>query len=367
VKLSRSIALMLLTMTLAVPMARAAIDNGNGAELVFVLWDRVAKVAYTKDLGVNNYNGTDLALRRNSFFVYAQQDAGYQNFWSIDANDAAFAKFRSVATNTANMVWAVLGADGLDANSASPGDLRLFTTLTSTAIAGTVGASYSNLNALQAVDFIVNVSTPVDFFSELNTDVGNPFSSHLPPAGQTSNPALNGSSFNAEGSAAYFGAGTTSESDGAVTRNGSSCNCSTLNPVGKSSWFYYATTKNDFDTTAPVAVDEFDNLGHDGYFGFAQNPANGNFVLSYTLAAYSQSAAATTAVGKARASLTEYIASSSSRLLSAPVGEFAGYVMPLSPVPEPSSLLLMAGGLAGLVWQRRKRVHERMGVAPRHA
>jgi PEP-CTERM motif len=355
----------LAAITLASPTAHANIDSGNGAELYFVLWDRVAKVAYTKDLGLNNYNGTDPELRRNSFFVYAQQDTGYQSFWNIDANDAAFERFQSLATNTGNMVWAVLGVDSLDANSPVPGDNRFFQTLQNTRTAGTPGAAYTGLVALNSADFLSAVGAVALFVTDLNGDTGNPFNTHVNP---TADPALNGSSFNAEGSAAYFGKGTTPDADGGgTTMFSASCQCYVLNPVGTSSWFYSVTSRNDFDQTAPVLVDEFDNLGHDGYFGFAQNPANGSFVLSYTLAAFSQSAAATTAGGKARASLTEYIAGGSSRLLTSPVGEFAGYVMPLSPVPEPSSLLLMAGGLAGLVWQRRKRLHERFGAAPRHA
>lgn len=354
---------------LATPAAQAGIDYEDRAELVFVLWDKVAKVAYTKDLGINNYIGTDLDQRRSSFFVYAQQDAGYQNFWNLDVgNDAAFARFRTLATDTANMVWAVLGTDSIDPNSQVPGENRLFQTLASTTVAGVRGAAYSNLLSLTNGDFSSAVALQSNnFLIPLNTDTGNTFNTHTPPAGTLVDVAANGSSSNAEGSAAYFGQGSTPEADGYLTTQGSSCNCSVLNRVGSSSWFYQVTTSNDFDQTTPVAVDEFDNLGHDGYFGFAQNPANGSFVLSYTLAAFSQSAAATTVGGRARASLTEYIAGGSSRLLSAPVGEFAGYVMPLSPVPEPSSLLLMAGGLAGLVWQRRKRVHERFGAAPRQA
>jgi PEP-CTERM motif len=367
VKFSRNSCTALLSI-FAMPMAQANIDSGNGAELYFVLWDRVAKVAYTKDLGLNNYNGTDPALRRESFFVYAQQDTGYQKFWNIDVSDAAFTQFQSVASNTGNMVWAVLGVDGLDANSPTPGENRLFQTLKSTEVAGRNGAAYTSLQQFQNADLVIAASSDVfRFVTDLNNDKGNPFNTHLTPTGTADNPALNGSSFNAEGSAAYFGQGSTANEDGGFTTQGRTCNCSVLNPVGASSWFYSVTTSNDFEQTVPVSVDEFDNLGHDGYFGFAQNPANGSFVLSYTLAAFSQSAAATTAGGKARASLTEYIAGGSSRLLTSPVGEFAGYVMPLSPVPEPSSLLLMAGGLAGLVWQRRKRLHERFGAVPRHA
>ena len=343
----------------------AAISTNNDAELVLVLWDPVTKVSYSKDLGVNVYYGSNLESNRGSFFVYAQQDAGYQNFWNIDASDANFAQFRSVATNTANIVWAIVGQDSeRDAGGTTklPGEYRTFMTQKIGTQAGVKSDAYSKLQVFTNGDYEQQVEIfAQDYLGVLNTGT-KPFNTHVGPGGGLGPYSVNGSSYDAEGTEAYFG-----KSLGGLTTYGTACNCSMMNAVGSSSWFYSITRSNDVDETAPVLIDEFDNLGHDGYFGFAQNPANGSFVLSYTLAAYSQSAAATTAAGKARASLTEYIASSSSRLLTAPVGEFAGYVMPLSPVPEPSSLLLMAGGLAGLVWQRRKRVHERLGATPRHA
>lgn len=354
------------TMLLALavsPSANAAIEYAESAELVLVLWDPVAKVSYTKDLGLNTYIGTDLELRRNSFFVYAQQDAGYQNFWNLDlATDANFAQFRSVATNTANIVWGIMGADTLPAGSLIPNDLRGFITLQIGSQSGVKSPAYSNMEMLTNGDFRAYADEgPRRYIDSLNIGT-KPFNTHQGPNNTEGDFALNGSSYDPEGTEGYFGRNL-----GVLATYGTSCNCNIMNSVGNSSWFYFLTQSNDFDETVPVAVDEFDNLGHDGYFGFAQNPANGSFVLSYTLAAFSQSAAATTVGGRARASLTEYIAGGSSRLLTAPVGEFAGYVMPLSPVPEPSSLLLMAGGLAGLVWQRRKRVHERFGAAPRQA
>jgi len=350
---------------LVFPSAMAGISPNNNAELVLVLWDPVTKVSYSKDLGANVYYGSDAASNRSSFFVYAQQDAGYQNFWNIDASDSNFAKFRSVATNTANIVWAIVGQDfEIDNGNLTllPGEFRSFITLQIGTQAGVESDAYSKLKVLnndafrQQADNVAN-----NYLIPLNVGA-KPFNTHMGPNGEPTPYSVNGSSYDAEGTEAYFG-----KNGGALATFGSSCGCSMMNAVGSSSWFYSVTRSNDFDETAPVLIDEFDNLGHDGYFGFAQNPANGSFVLSYTLAAFSQSALATTAGGKARASLTEYIASSTSRLLTAPVGEFAGYVMPLSPVPEPSSLLLMAGGLAGLVWQRRKRVHERLGATPRHA
>jgi PEP-CTERM motif len=311
----------------------------------------------------NTYYGSNLDSNRSSFFVYAQQDAGYQNFWNIDASDANFAKFRSVATNTANIVWAIVGQDfEIDEGNQTrlPGEFRSFITLQIGTQAGVESGSYSKLKALANGDFDQQADNVANNYL-LPLNIGaKPFNTHMGPNGEPTPYAVNGSSYDAEGTEGYFG-----KNLGALATFGTSCGCSMMNAVGSS--FYSVTRSNNFDDTVPVLIDEFDNLGHDGYFGFAQNPANGSFVLSYTLAAFSQSAAATTAGGKARASLTEYIASSGSRLLTAPVGEFAGYVMPLSPVPEPSSLLLMAGGLAGLVWQRRKRVHERLGAAPRNA
>ena len=348
----------------SLPPATAAISPNNDAELVLVLWDPVAKVSYSKDLGVNAYYGSDLEMDRSSFFVYAQQDAGYQKFWNIDASDASFAKFRSVATNAANIVWAVVGAD-VETDAAgttqNPGETRSFMTQQIGTQAGVKSDAYSKLEAFVNIDFERQAITFAgEYLNALNLGAG-PFNTH--GSGGTLGPySVNGSSYDIEGTDAYFG-----KNLGTQATFGSSCNCSMMNAVGSSSWFYSITRSNNYDEGAPILIDEFDNLGHDGYFGFAQNPANGSFVFSYTLAAFSQSAAATTAGGRARASLTEYIAGSSSRLLDAPVGEFAGYVMPLSPVPEPSSWLLMAGGLAGLMWHRRKRVHERLGATLRHA
>lgn len=348
---------------LVLPSAMAAISPNNDAELVLVLWDPVTKVSYSKDLGLNVYYGSNADSNRGSFFVYAQQDAGYQNFWNIDASDANFAQFRSVATNAANIMWAILGQDGEgDAGGTTqlPGEYRSFMTQKIGTQSGVKSDAYSKLEVLTNGDFEQQVGALArDYLTPLNIGT-KPFNTHVGPGGGLGPYSGNGSSYDAEGTEAYFGMNL-----GALATFGTGCNCSMMNAVGSSSWFYSVTRSNNLDETTPVLIDEFDNLGHDGYFGFAQNPANGSFVLSYTLAAFSQSAAATTAAGKARASLTEYIASSSSRLLTAPLGEFAGYVMPLSPVPEPSSLLLMAGGLAGLVWQRRKRAHEHLGTAPR--
>ncbi len=332
----------------ALPTAVASISSAANAELILVLWDPVAKVSYTKDLGLNTYFGSDPTLRRQSFFVYAQQDTGYQEFWNLDAaTDPNFAQFRSVATTTANIVWAILGQDS-ESDSATqslPGDQRTFLTLKAGTQAGVKSNAYSNLEAFTNGDFASQVGGfETDFLNPLNVGT-KPFNTHVgSPA------SANGSSFDAEGTEAYFG-----KSGGIYATYGASCNCTVSNSVGSSSWFYYITRSNDFSETDPILIDEFDNLGHDGYFGFAQKPANGSFVLSYTLAASVQSAAASTVAGKARASLTEYIASSSSRLLTAPAGEFASYVAPLSPVPEPSSILLMASGLAGLACLRRRR------------
>jgi hypothetical protein len=117
--------------------------------------------------------------------------------------------------------------------------------------------------------------------------------------------------------------------------------------VGRSAFFYYVTTSDQFDSTAFVAIDEFDNLRNDGYWGVAQNPADGRLVLSYTLAPATLASLAVTPEGRARAALTEFAAGARVRQIDAPQGEFASYLMPaVSPVPEPGSLAcLLAGGL----------------------
>lgn len=339
--------------------ARASISASADSELVLVLWDPVNRVSYTRDLGVNVYAGADPARREMSFFVNAQQDAGYQEFWNLDpASDANYRQFRSVAADAGNLVWTVLAVDATqdssDGGQEAPGTFQSFMTLRATATPGVVGADYARLSSFTNSDFALQAPRyGLDLFIPLNaalaSDSGtlNPWNSHRPASGETDY-GVNGSSFDAEGQSGYFNKGGP-----ALSTFGSTCACNLTTPVGQSSWFYRVTTSDEFDSFAPVAIDEFDNLSHDGYWGVAVNPANGQLVLSYTLAPATLQSLALTPEGRARAALTEYAAGGVSRLIDAPTNEFAGYVMPMvTPVPEPGALLLMAGGLLALAWRR---------------
>lgn len=341
---------------LQAPIASAAIATDQSPELFLVLWDPVARVSYTKDLGINLYAGADSALRESSFYVYAQQDAGFQQFWNLSTSgDAAYAQFRSLVADTSNLVWSVLAFDSTQEEASSPGlpgDLQSFMTLRATSTPGVVGDSYGKLSTLLNGDFLNQVPNMFnDLVSYLNQGTAgtpgslNPFNSHAPADSY----ARNGSSTDVEGQLAYFGNSGASHSS-----FGRTCLCDLTTPIGSSSWFYRVITSDEFDLFAPVTIDEFDNLSNDGYWGLAVNPANGQLVLSYTLAPATLQSLAATAAGRERASLTEYLAGSMSRVIDAPAGEFAGYVMPVvTPVPEPGALLLLAAG--GLVLTASRR------------
>lgn len=352
---ARIVSLVVLAGSLGAPnLSHAAIANDQNAELFLVLWDPVSRASYTKDLGLNVYAGSDPARRETSFYVNAQQDVGFQQFWALDpASDANYLQFRTLVTDTTNVVWSVVAFDGTQDSSAieSPGEMQAYLTIRATQTPGVPGAAYTRLSAFangefaQQTPFMVQeLVEPLNQATAAAPGTVNPFNTHAPNGTY----ARNGSSFDVEGQAGYFG-----KSGFNLPTFGSSCQCDLTTPVGRSSWFYRVTTSDEFDSFAPVAIDEFDNLSNDGYWGVAVNPANGQLVLSYTLAPATLQSLALTPEGRARAALTEYAAGGVSRLIDAPQNEFAGYVTPMvTPVPEPGALLLMAGGLLALALRR---------------
>lgn len=347
-------------MALAVPAgSRAAIESSESPELFLVLWDPVTRVSYTKDLGINLYTGPDAAQRERSFFVYAQQDIGYQQFWTLDTStDPNYLQFRTLVTDTSNLVWSVLAFDAEtgpnDLSPTQPGAYEAFVTLRPTSAAGQIGSAYAKLSALLNIDFGNQAPAMFnDFIAPLNQAAAaapgtiNPFNSHRP----TTSYDINGSSVDVDGQLGYFG-----KTGFALPTFGASCQCELTNRVGTSSWFYRVTGSDEFDGFSPVSIDEFDNLANDGYWGLAVDPSSGRLVLSYTLAPATLQSLATTAVGRQRAVLTEYLAGNASRIVDAPSGEFAGYVMPVvTAVPEPHAIVLLLLGGAVVAGAHRPR------------
>jgi hypothetical protein len=309
----------------------APASSGDG-ELFLVIQDSTAQISYTFDTGVT----------MQSFLVSAQQDTGIQYFWAIDpAADAALQSFLAL-TNVANYVWAVLAADS--AGPVSGNGQRLLTT----ARQGQEGLIASSTNP----NLRSGISTPfAAYLNGVNITGTHGVNGTLPDT------TVNGSSVNAitDPNFSYFG-----EPGGTGPRlQGNALPFSNTNPVGTSSWFYVLGSAA---ANGPVSVDEFDNLSHDGYFGFTfvdpnQNPTSpyaGTWLLSYTLPPALLQGLAVTPAGRERAALTEYLAGSLVRTIAAPANEFSGYTMPVvAAVPEPGAFWLLGIGALGVAARRR--------------
>lgn len=290
--------------------------SGNG-ELFLSVFDATAKISYTQDLGVTV----------NDFFVWGQQDAGNQRFWAID--DAQWNSFLG-QVNPASLRWSVLGLDSTGGTAS--GGVRLFTTARQgdeAKIAGFTNQLFTNATgAAQAGTFFTAV---------------NSTGTHGAPS-TAPDYSVNGSSVNAdpEPGNGYFG----SVSGTGPTLNGNAP-FDNSNAVGNSSWFYYLT-RSGTNQQGTVLVDEFDNLGHDGYWGFLyvdpalypDSPYRSSYLLSYTLVAHD--AAAPTADTSPQMAM----------LMSFRSAGLEG-TGPMNPVPEPGSWALLGAGLFGLLaWMR---------------
>ncbi|MBB4846087.1 hypothetical protein HNP55_004641 [Paucibacter oligotrophus] len=313
----------------------ATFYKGNG-ELVFVASDPVNQVSYTLDLG----------LDMNAFFISAQQETFTQLF--IPIADAQWAAFLP-QINAGDLRWTVFASQA--SGSTQAGLNRIFTTVQQGDEANI--ASLTN----QKLSWGNSSATVKVFIDAVNVTGTHGGSTNLP---------LNGSSVNvkADKPAAYFGSNSAPWND---TMNGNAP-FSMSNKLGDSSWFYYLT-RSGIDQLGTILVDEFDNMGHDGYWGFtkvaddANSPYKGQYLLSYTLEA--SGPRATTAAGQMRMNLTDYTAGFAAKAFSSTQIEFAGYrpgslvlvgmATPLAAVPEPASWGLMGLGLLALAGRARRR------------
>ncbi|MBI3347315.1 MAG: PEP-CTERM sorting domain-containing protein [Burkholderiales bacterium] len=366
------------TLALASQVAHADIQIGDATsasaaagtnlpELVLMVWDPVAKVSYSKDLGVFAYadHYADGNTGKN-LFVFGQQDAGYQKLWAPLNTDPLFQQFLSLSGSVTNQIWGIMGVQTNAELDSQAGFRTAFFTLNSGSQAsGQRNPNYSSLvgtdangtplspgaifNNSEFGDAVGNFTT---FAGNLNNAVGNLANNthqcvSVPSRCAGANAAIvDGSSLDGLTSSGY--AGTLLQASGALVANGHG---SITNPVGKSSWFYSATTSSDVSDIAPT-VDEFDNLAHDAYWGLGVD-SNGNYILSYTLeAALTQTQTAQGALLRLR---TDFAASyGRTRLITVPGGDSLN-LGNVTAVPEPSTWGLMGLGLAVLAARARRR------------
>ena len=356
------------SLLLTVGAAQAAIapgSTGNG-ELFLNVADATARVSYAMDLGIRmglglGANETD----KDEFLVIAQQEIGYQRFWTVDS--PVWTDFLALVSE-ANLRWSVVALDSQGGTGANAN--RLLTTvrqgheaqvgnMTNTQLSTGLGAAQGG-QYLTTVNSLMRHAPQTDYTIHgdsysLSTDNGN---GYYGKAGSLT-PTLNGN--------APFDA---------------------TNPVGASSWFYYLL-RSSSSNGGRVTVDEFDNLGHDGYWGFIKvqgtdpaapgydpsSPYVGKYLLSYTLPVYdlrttsafrsfaqgigrtefSGGLQVAALAGVAAAAAQEAAAGWVSALGAAPAARdgLPALLQPLSPVPEPGSWALLGAGLGLLLLRRR--------------
>jgi PEP-CTERM motif len=331
--------------------AHAAIDNGSASngEFVVVIWDQANEASYALDLGVTMTTLQDVG----------QQDEGYQRFWNLDRTlDARLDKLLDGNTALSDLRWAVLATDS-DGSAFEPGSLRLFFTLEHTVPTGTLNPNYTTVSEVSNLSFEAALGAyQQSLINALNNDVSNTDNTH--GTGGSGTFANNGSSYTAKGQSGYF------DNPGLfLSTFADSAGPAVTNKIGSSSWFYFATSSS-FDSTEALALDEFDNLTHDGFWGLTLNPADNTLALSYTIEGTGLTLAQRTfaqSIGR-----TELNGGFTMRRLSGvaanPMEAGNGFSrrllggderIAITVVPEPSSWLLMGLGLGVVGWLARRR------------
>lgn len=323
-----------------------AVAQGVTPELMLVIWDPVKEISYVKDLGINVYKEYySSGNTSTNLFVYGQQDSGYQKLFDPLNADTNFQTFLSKSTDVANQIWAVVA---YSINSEIPVQefgTSIYTTLNSAASPGTLNPQYTNLLNSGNSNWANAAALLGTGMGRLNIQAGSC------SGACATDYEVNRSYVNTKGQLAYadtmFGANGLMPTAAAGAPN-------IFNKINKSSWFYATTTTSD-DGSLPIAVDEFDNLGHDAYWGLGVD-SNGNYILSYTMEA--SLTQAQTAQGQMLRLRTDFAANyGGTRFIGAPAGDTLnlGGGTTITPVPEPSTWGLMGLGLALLAGRARRQ------------
>lgn len=313
---------------------------GTTPELVLFIWDPVKEISYTKDLGISVY-GENYASGEptSNLFVYGQQNAGYQKLFDPLNTDTKFQSFLSVSTDVANQIWAVIAVSS-DPNGIGAGFRALYTTLQHNTESGLTNPNYTILSKLTHEEFGNAQGGQETAVATLNTvcdgdNCKDDFTANLSTVAKKGELAYAGDVFSTEGRLL-----------------GSTTAPNVLNKVNSSSWFYMVTMVTD-ESTVPIVFDEFDNDANDAYWGLGVD-SNGNYILSYTLAAKLTPVA--TFEGQLNRLRTDFTAQYGGiRFIDVPAGDTLSLGSSISPVPEPATWGLMGLGLAMLAARARRR------------
>ncbi|RTL33467.1 MAG: PEP-CTERM sorting domain-containing protein [Burkholderiales bacterium] len=319
------------TLVAAAP-SHATVRTDNQPDLLFVLWDTNARVSFTFDLGIDG----------NSFWAYAQQDAGYTWQYTLPAADPRFAAFRAASTTITNQRWAVIGVQS-SPSSSTPGDNKLYSTLRQGPGNGVLNPNYVDMTSMPSTEFLTATQRASSrWYRDLNSlgggDAAN-MNTHVSQA--------NGSAFHTGTSPRYFANNGTFYGKLNPGSDGSYYGglFDVTNAVNQSSWFYAISNA----ASGSVVVDEFDNLTYNGYWGLALTASN-TYLLSFTqTAANVPRPTGLTPEGSLRALTTDYSASGGAARLI----DFSDLTTAAA-VPEPSEALLLLVGSAALLALRRR-------------